>query len=835
MIIGEHKEIEKIDIAGNFNSVEASIDDSSMTFMFEMLSKSLYSKPIESIVRELTSNCFDSHKEANVDKAVVINYKSDEEGDFISFQDFGVGLSPERIQSVYMKYFSSTKRGSNEQIGGFGLGSKTPLAYTDYFYINTNFDGIAYQYIFSKGESKPTLDLLDEKETIEGNGTEVKIYIKNRNDYHKFQNALLTELCYFDNVYFNNWDIENDYKIYETETFKYRNKAQYSDELHLILGKVSYPVNWDELGLDNRIKIPIGVKFEIGEFQVTPNRESIRYTDESKLLIKQKINAALDELRELYQDDTMLYDNWKDFRANENARPYILLNKEEIELDKLNEIPFNIKEDKLYLTGLKENKAVYKPFYELGIHRDNYQFGDLLNYLYTWAGKINEPDKIINKYGRVSVFDKFYHNNSFVVSNNKQFVNIRNLKFRGRDIFVENKIDKYFIRKVGDFVIKGFDADEITGERNKPFSYFNLGLSIKVYKIYKALKREIEHLLVDYNQELTEEDNLRYKNWLNEKNALSIERKNLGKFPCKDIIADEYGNEAKYDLKIQDVLNYNGIIIYGFLEDERKLRFISTEMYRFKSLKCLKLVKPSTNKGRYKIKFRKTYVTRGIDRKFANSRFDTFEPDCLNPQAIKVIRIAKNNEKYFKKPNMIHVDKFNSNNKMFRKLATTYLIEKVLKELIKHQSHNNNDYIVEIMKEINTTIGDHLEALFEYVNDFRLVQPTMRTHSQDFWKFKDEILEIAKMNNWWDESIMHRLTEVKNWFNGIEILKYVDLNEQSMPVVLKYLFDKKKKLNYEYYAKYVRPELFENQLVIDFEPKEEITETKLFHIVQQVA
>ncbi|MBS1960727.1 MAG: hypothetical protein JST04_00820 [Bdellovibrionales bacterium] len=112
-----------IEIIGEVETTEAKIDNSSLPFLFEMVSKSLYSNPIQSIIREITSNCFDSHKEAEVEDAVIIrkSYDIDAQQYYISFIDVGVGMSPRRITKTYMKYFSSTKRDTNEEIGGFGL------------------------------------------------------------------------------------------------------------------------------------------------------------------------------------------------------------------------------------------------------------------------------------------------------------------------------------------------------------------------------------------------------------------------------------------------------------------------------------------------------------------------------------------------------------------------------------------------------------------------------------------------------------------------------------------------------------------------------------------
>ena len=809
MIIGQHKEIEKENIAGNFNSIEAGIDKDSMKFVFEMLSKNLYSNPIGSIVRELTSNCFDSHKEANVDKAVVINFKTDEEGDFISFQDFGVGLSTDRIQNVYMNYFSSTKRESNDQIGGFGLGSKTPLSYTDYFYINTNYAGIKYQYLFSKGELTPTLDLLDESKTEEGNGTEIKIYIKNSNDRNKFRNELISQLCYFDNVYFNNWGIDNDYKIYETETFKYRNQDQYNDEMHLILGKVAYPINWNELNI-KQVRVPVGIKFEIGQLQVTPNRESLRYTDEAKVLIRDKIEEVVKELKDLYKDDTMLYDDYKDYLKNKDARPFILFGEE----------------DRLYLTGLKETKAVFKPFYDLGI--SDYNLPILLNRLYTHIGTIHEVEKVNTNRRNESMYSNYINSSTFVLSNNKQFTNIRNLKFKRHHVFVKNKLDKISIRELEEFVIKGFNKGyEEDTSLERSFKYFNLGIGIKVYKVYKILQEMVEHLVIDYNQELTEEDNLKYKEYLAEKNKVNIERKNLGKFPCKDIIMEEYsknnyGYNYQYDLQIGELDSYKGIIIYGYIEDEEKLKALAYYLHHFKSLQCLT---KSYDEGKTKYKHN-ALIHRPDSNGYMNKK------DELNPKAIKIVRIAKNNKKHFKGKNMIHIDEFSSNNRIFRKLATVFKIEKTFNSLFEYQSSRSDK--IDYFKDISTSLYDSLEKVNNYKEDFRLIQPTMRTSGNEYRKFKEEILELAELKNWFDGSIINEVNFINNWFKDVELIKFVEFNYQSLPFILKHLYDNKKKINTEYYIKYVRPEIYEGQLILDFEPKEE-TETKLLTILKQVA
>ena len=53
-------------------SIDFGIDSSNIGILFRGFSDTLYSNKIGSIVREVTSNCFDSHREANIKDDVII-------------------------------------------------------------------------------------------------------------------------------------------------------------------------------------------------------------------------------------------------------------------------------------------------------------------------------------------------------------------------------------------------------------------------------------------------------------------------------------------------------------------------------------------------------------------------------------------------------------------------------------------------------------------------------------------------------------------------------------------------------------------------------------------
>ena len=315
------------------------MSDDAQAIVFQMFTKNIYSNPIGTVVREITSNCFDSHIEAKVNTPVVIRKSFDKVANthYISFIDYGVGMSPDRVFEIYGVYFKSTKRVDNTQIGGFGIGGKTPLAYRrstghgegeydNSFNIITNFDGIKYVYCVFEGEDSPGITELFQEPTTEHNGTEVRIPVLEK-DINTFKKEMVRQLYYFENVVFDNFvaddtyktDAEeiltNDFTIIKAKSFLFRG-TEYDDNVHVCLGRVAYPIDYSVLGLDSSdFEFPVAVKLEIGEIAVTPSRESLNYSEATIKILKKKLIEVKKEITEMlgkqYESIVTLEDYFK--------------------------------------------------------------------------------------------------------------------------------------------------------------------------------------------------------------------------------------------------------------------------------------------------------------------------------------------------------------------------------------------------------------------------------------------------------------------------------------------------------------------------------------------
>ena len=307
MILEKQTEAHILQEGGTQETVKMSLDLDSAQVLMQMLSKNLYSDAIGSTIRECASNALDSHRRAGSDKPIVVSFKRNTQADTYEFavQDFGIGLDADDVVNIISKYGKSTKRDSNTELGMMGLGFKAPLAYSSSFYFVARKNGMERKYMMYEGEDTNSIDLLYEIPTTEENGVKVIVPVSYY-DRHTYVKKIQEQLAYFDNVYF---DVDpfgasivpNDFTIYRGEHFQYSELATNTD-MHLCLDNVSYPIDWEKLGID-RIGIKLALRFSLSDgLFPTPNREAIRYTKEAKETILKKIETVANIFMEKFNE-----------------------------------------------------------------------------------------------------------------------------------------------------------------------------------------------------------------------------------------------------------------------------------------------------------------------------------------------------------------------------------------------------------------------------------------------------------------------------------------------------------------------------------------------------
>ncbi len=147
---------------------------------FHILSSSLYKHQTLAMVREVLSNAVDAHTDAQVTEPVEVTV----DDEYFTVVDKGKGIPPDLIKPIYGTYGSGTKRNDANAIGGFGLGCKSPFAYTDNFEVTSCYDGTKTIYRMSKGSKvssgKPSIITILSVPCGEETGITVRIPIHDK-------------------------------------------------------------------------------------------------------------------------------------------------------------------------------------------------------------------------------------------------------------------------------------------------------------------------------------------------------------------------------------------------------------------------------------------------------------------------------------------------------------------------------------------------------------------------------------------------------------------------------------------------------------------------------
>lgn len=213
---------------------------------FDILCKGIYTNVQEAIVRELISNGHDAHIRANkLETPIQVHCPNETECTF-EVRDFGVSMTEEEVTNIYTTFFSSTKSNTNDQVGSFGLGAKTPLAYTDTFTLVTYLNCKETTYVICKSNGIPTLNKMDTIETKEPNGCKVIVPVEEK-DISNFE----TNLKFYKKYSCFNFECNvSDVEPLETlYTYDIPNVVRFNDKYHsdtfvVRMGGVPYLINY---------------------------------------------------------------------------------------------------------------------------------------------------------------------------------------------------------------------------------------------------------------------------------------------------------------------------------------------------------------------------------------------------------------------------------------------------------------------------------------------------------------------------------------------------------------------------------------------------------------
>jgi len=298
LIVGNATDIKEFGIADN-------------KVMYDILRNQLYTNRIGAICREVASNSRDANRESGrgeipIEIEIVTPNSLLSPADcYISFKDVGLGISPKRMKEVFLLYGASTKRNTNKQVGGFGIGAKTPFAYSPTFTIITiveqNGVKIKYTYVATLNASERGQIVELESEPVEKTtmtGTQIIVPIKNE-DVSSFEKE----------VYFHTalWDVVPKYIGFSTKPVEVKTVQDKGDFKIIDCGETSLFYNTKFAALIDGIpyklntsnlqwELPYGFRtgtyiiafpFENGQLHIQASREDIQYDagDNSKILM----------------------------------------------------------------------------------------------------------------------------------------------------------------------------------------------------------------------------------------------------------------------------------------------------------------------------------------------------------------------------------------------------------------------------------------------------------------------------------------------------------------------------------------------------------------------
>ena len=305
----------------------AKIDKNAVNMVMDMLSK-LYNDPMNAAIREYVSNAYDANVEAGATKPVELTLPCTENDGLLMVKDYGCGLDYMGIVSVFANFGTSTKRDSDNLIGGFGIGSKSGLAVSNAINVSSVCNGTLNEFVLERTpEGIVTRFTCENEPTEKDSGTTVTVncspsyyssikYIVtnfipviagwSKHDVY-VTNTSCNEFNTSDDDFFLN-DKCNNYRIPDTwlefDHGYITSKPFFAHSKNILVGNVAYKQDSQDNNngqpTTNDIGCAYALKTNIEDIKVTYSREQIDWKSNSET--EDALIAATDAFNKEVED-----------------------------------------------------------------------------------------------------------------------------------------------------------------------------------------------------------------------------------------------------------------------------------------------------------------------------------------------------------------------------------------------------------------------------------------------------------------------------------------------------------------------------------------------------
>lgn len=261
---------------------------------FRTLIDGLYTDKVLAVIREISTNAYDAQVEAGRgDVPFEVHLPTPLEPHF-SVRDFGTSMSHAKVMEHYTKLFRSDRTGTNDAVGQYGLGSKSPYSISDSFVVTAYLDGEARVYVASLNEQgKPIFSYVSSVPSNEPNGLLVSVtpsetarpefLPKARRVYQSFPVKPVTNVPLDLAEPLTSGD---GWALYS---------APNSDRILVRQGTVAYPSgSYSPLNYGHELVVDV----PIGSVSVTPSRESLQRDETTVAALRGAIDPVVEELRQ---------------------------------------------------------------------------------------------------------------------------------------------------------------------------------------------------------------------------------------------------------------------------------------------------------------------------------------------------------------------------------------------------------------------------------------------------------------------------------------------------------------------------------------------------------